>query len=395
MRKLTAAVGLECYALVLAALQWANGVRTDEAKYLLDIPYPHPPLARWFLSLFDGFAWQEQAARIVFATVMVQAAWLVWDMGRALKPGARLALCATWLGSAAFVFQAGTVMMAVLTALQALVLLRWLARPRKALPGVPAMGFFWLLTLFTALQGLLLAPLAVAVLRRRNASWAAVAWYVGAPAVLLALYALGNPFTLASFVLQGGKDAGDTAVTRALGTGWVLVLAGSGVGTLAGVVGLLRQRRWPVLASFALFCAYVFLGRFDYYAILFLPFLVAGSEVVFRRLPLAAVPAAVLTLAATVVLGFDLRPFFIANPARDVSARLDEMGVSGLVLIAGDYGHEWQYGAGTGREVRSYVESLHKEANAIVCTNDCVDLDPGEWVQMDTASPVKAWTRAF
>lgn len=394
MRKLTAAVGLECYALVLAALQWANGVRTDEAKYLLDIPYPHPPLARWFLSLFDGFAWQEQAARIVFATVMVQAAWLVWDMGRALKPGARLALCATWLGSAAFVFQAGTVMMAVLTALQAITFLWLLSRPREAVPSAPAVGFFWLLTLFTALQGLLLAPLAVAVLRRRNASWVAVAWYAGVPVVLLALYALGNPFTLASFLLQGGKDAGDTVLVRALGTGWVLVLAGSGVATVAGIVGMLRERRWPVLASFTLFCAYVFLGRFDYYAILFLPFLVAGAEVLFRRLPLLGVPAALLTVAATIVLGFHLRPFFIANSARDISARFDAMGVTGLVLVAGDYGHEWQYGAGGDREVRPYAESLHKQANAIVCTNDCVDLDPAEWTQMDSF-PVKAWTRAF
>lgn len=394
MRTLTAAVGLECYALVLAALQWANGVRTDEAKYLLDIPYPHPPLVRWFLSLFDGFAWQEQAARVLFATVMVQATWLVWDMGSALKPGARLALCVTWLGSAAFVFQAGTVMMAVLTALQALVFLRWLSRPREALPGIPTIAFFWLLTLFTALQGLLLVPLVVAVLRRRNASWAAVAWYVGAPAVLLSLYALGNPFTLASFVLQGGKDAGDTVFVRALGTGWVLILAGSGIVTVAGIVGMLREHSWSVLASFALFCAYVFLGRFDYYAIFFLPFLVAGVEVLFRRLPLVGVPAGLLTVAATVVLGFAFHPFFVTNPARDISARFDAIGVTGLVLIAGDFGHEWQYGAGTAREVRPYVESLHKETNAIVCTNYCVDLDPAEWTQMDSF-PVKAWTRAF
>lgn len=394
MRRLIAIVGLECYALVFAALQISNGVRTDEAKYLLDIPYPHPPLARWLLSLFDGFAWQEHAARILVATLMVQAAWFVWGMGKGLKPGARFALCATWLGSAAFAFQAGTVMMAVLTAFQALVFLRWLSRPREALPGIPSIAFFWLLTLFTALQGLLLAPLAVAVLRRRNASWAAVAWYAGVPVLLLALYALGNPFTLASFLLQGGKDAGDTVFVRALGTGWVLILAGSGIATVVGVAGMLRERRWSVLASFALFCAYVFLGRFDYYAIFFLPFLVAGAEVLFRRVPFVGVPAASLTVAATVVLGFSLRPFFVANPARDISARFDAMGVTGLVLIAGDYGHEWQYGAGSGREVRPYVESLHREASAIVCTNDCVDLDPTEWTQMDSF-PVKAWTRAF
>jgi len=60
MRKLIAAVALQIYALLLAGVQLLGGVRTDEAKYLLNIPYPHPPLAR-FLQARAGYNAAVQA----------------------------------------------------------------------------------------------------------------------------------------------------------------------------------------------------------------------------------------------------------------------------------------------------------------------------------------------
>ena len=375
MRKLIAIVGLELYAGTLAFAQLLNGVRTDEAKYLLNIPYPHPPL----FGLFDGFAWQEHAARLLMATLLVQAVWLAWDMGRALKLPARMALCALWLGSAAFVLQAGTVMMAPLTALQALVFLWWLSRPREALPGAVTVGFFWLTTVFTALQGVLLAPLAIAVLRLKGTPLRARLWYVGAPLALVALYALGNPLVMASFGLQAGKDAGTTFAERGLGLLWILALAGSGVGAAIGIAGLLPKRSWFVLASFALLCAYVFVGKFDYYAILFLPFFVTGAERLWRRVPVLAVPSAVLVLLCTALLLTHHVPFLAPrSPAREIL----RLAGTGTILVRGSMGHEWQYEAGAGQDVRPYAEALAPRATAIHCSEGCDDLE-GEWMPLD------------
>lgn len=380
MRRLKTVLWLEGYAVLLALLQVSNGVRTDEAKYLLSIPYPHPPLARWSLSLFDGFAWQEPAARVLFATLMVQAVWLTWDMGRALKLPARLSLCVLWLGSAAFVLQAGTVMMAPLTALEALVFLWWLSRPREALPGAATVGFFWLVAVFTALQGVLLAPLAIAVLRLKGASWKACLWYIGAPLVLVGLYAIGNPLIMASFGLQAGKDAGDTLLDRGAGLLWILALSGSGVGALAGVVGLALKRHWFILASFALVCAYVFVGRFDYYAILFLPFFVTGAKHLWRRMPVLAVPTAVLLLACTALLLTHHVPLFAPrSPARYVLRQLPD----GPVLFEGSFGHEWQYEASPGQRLLRYSDATDAVGDVVVCFDRCERVEAAGWMELE------------
>lgn len=392
MRRLTIVAGLECYALILAVLQYVNGVRTDEAKYLLDIPYPHPPLARGILGSFDGWALHEHAARLLFATLLVQAVWIVWDMGRYLNKPARFSLCVLWLGSAALVIQAGTVMMAPLTALQALVFLWILSLPLERVPGAPAIGFLWLLTLFTALQGVLLAPLAVAALRLRGASWKAVAWYVGAPLALLGLYALGNPLVLASFVLHGGKDAADSFVDRAGGLLWIVTLAGSGVGTVIGIVGLILKKHWMILSSFVLASLYVFVGRYDYYAILFLPFFVTGAKHLWRRMPRLAVPSTIALVACTIGIVASVRPFFIENPPQIAMTEFSDGDVEGLALIVGSHGHEWQYHSDGDVEFRPYRHELLPEAAVVLCTDHCVELDPAEWSRSDYGS-IEAWYR--
>ncbi len=383
MRKLISIIGLELYALALAHAQLLNGVRTDEAKYLLNIPYPHPPLVRWLLGLFDGCPWQEICVRVLFATLMVQAVWIVWDMGRALKLPARLSVCVLWLGSAGFVLQAGTVMMAPITALEALAFLWLLSRPREALPGSASVAFLWLITVFTALQGVLLAPLAIAVLRLRGTPLKARLWYIGAPLVLVGLYALGNPLIMASFGLQAGKDTADTLLTRAEGLSWILVLAGSGVGTVIGIIGLILKKHWFILASFLLIALYVFVGRYDYYAILFLPFFITGAKHLYRRMSAdwqIAVPATVLLVVCTALLLTHHVPLRTErSPARDT---LKQLG-SGVFLLKGSFGHEWQYEAASGQDLRLYTPALEPEATAVLCFEQCGDLE-ARWISISS-----------
>ena len=114
---------MELYALVLASMQFLHSVKTDEAKYLLNIPYPHPPLARFILHLTDSWPFQEFFWRFVFASLCIQAVRLVWKLSHDLKPKTRFALSILWLCNTAIIFQAGSIMMAPLTALEALSLI--------------------------------------------------------------------------------------------------------------------------------------------------------------------------------------------------------------------------------------------------------------------------------
>lgn len=389
MRRRVIVLGLELYAAALAAVQYLNGVRTDEAKYLLNIPYPHPPLARWMFSLLDGFTWHEAAIRLLVATLLVQAVWIVWEMGRMLRLSGRLSLCILWLGSAAFILQTGTVMMAPLTALQALLFLWLRSMPKERLPSDATVGFLWFATLFTALQGLLLAPLALTVIRQRPHALRRSLLFLGMPIVLLGLYALGNPLVLASFVIQTGKDAGDTLMQRGAGLLWVLTLAGSGIGTIVGVAGLLLKRHILIASSFVLIALYVFLGRFDYYAILFLPFLITGTKHLLRRMPGLGLPTAILTLLCTALLLTHHVPLRSApSPARRILSHIG----SGLILVRDPMGHEWQYEAQPGQDVRRFTPLLLEQATAVVCFRACDDLAE-EWIPLE-GEVDGAWVRA-
>jgi hypothetical protein len=283
-----------------------------------------------------------------------------------------------WLGSAAFLFGAGTVMMAPLTALQSLVFLWILSLPKERLPGMPAMGFLWIATLFTALQGLLLAPLMFAALRLKGATWKQMLVYLGAPLALVCVYALGNPLIPASVLIQSGKDAGDAASVRLQGVLWILLLAGSGVGTFIGILGLALKRHAWIAFSFLLVVAYVFVGRFEYYAILFTPFFITGAKHLLRRMPRLAVPTAIGLLAGSAAILASHAPFVGArSPARETLSRAG----TGVVLVRGSMGHEWQYEALPGQDVRPFADMLLPDARAVVCVRDCEDLE-ADWIPL-------------
>ncbi|HEY8668879.1 MAG TPA: hypothetical protein VIL86_19685, partial [Tepidisphaeraceae bacterium] len=218
MRKLTAALGLEASAFLLACMQMLAGVRTDEAKYLLNIPYPHPPLVRMMMSATEAIAFQEFLWRFLLASLFIQAAWLVWDMGRTLRYPERLVLCGAWLLSGSILLLSGSILLAPVNALQALVFLWLLSRPRLAenIPGWIAL--FWIASLFTAYQAVLYLPLVVALFWRMKLPCPRRLLYIFAPILLLALYTLGNPLAVASITHHGGEDLHSSLAHRSFDT---------------------------------------------------------------------------------------------------------------------------------------------------------------------------------
>lgn len=390
-RRTLTLIGLELYALSLAWLQSLGGVRTDEAKYLLDIPYPHPPLARSVLGFTEGLPWQEGFWRFAFASLVVQAVWLVWSLSPDLPRKPRFALAGCWLACAAVAYQAGSVMMAPLNALQGLVL-AWLAARRDIdlRRSLGWIGIFWGMSLFTAYQAALYAPLLILLVRRSRAPlWQQIACVAG-PLFLVALYALSNPLSLASFVGAGTLNAGvgTPHKLRDLGIAWVI--AGSSALTLLGLAGMAKDRRWDLLASALLASAFLFVSFRGYYAILLTPLLVAGAVPALRRWPAAAGPVFAATAIATIVLFPVVHLPLAPGPARETMRALRAHGADQAVLVSGPFGHDWQYESGI--PVGPYAESAVGAADAVVCLRACAGFPREGWARVEEA-PVEAWIR--
>jgi hypothetical protein len=379
MQRLMALIGIQIYAIALAVLQSVGHVRTDEAKYLLNIPYPHPPLVRWVLSLTEALPFQEMLWRVVFATLLTHAVWLVWSMSSGLQRQVRSALAVSWLLSAAVVFQAGSVMMAPLTALQGLVFVwLWMRQDFDARRIAPWVALLWVVSLFTAYQAVLFAPLVVGLLRRARIGWAGVILIAGFPVGLAVLYALSNPLSLASFVNVSTDSEGLawSSITAALLRAWLI--AGSGVLFLAGMVGMLRARAWPLLSTFVLVTLYVFITPHSYYAILFTPLLLAGSTLFVRRLPGFAWALSTLTLVGTAVLWMLFHPILTPDPTRLVMDTLSPLPGRGDILIHGSFGHDWQYESSV--PVRTFTPEALREAQIVICRKKCPKFaNFGEW----------------
>ena len=390
MRKLTVFLGLEVYAVALAILQLPGRVHTDEAKYLLNIPYPHPPLVRFFLSLFDAFSWQEIAARILFATLMVQAVWIVWMIGAALPHRHRFTLACSWLLAWAVIAEAGTIMMAPLTALQLLLFVWLFLRHDDDTHAAGWIALLWLASLFTAYQAALFVPLVVVVFwRMKIPKWQRIL-FIGVPIALVALYTLTNPYALSSMLHQAGKDAVETPIARVIAFLQVFLIGGSGLLAIMGTYGLLVIRRLPLLLTLLLTCAYVFLGHAFYYAILFVPLFVAGVFLLFQSR--AIVPYSfVITLAVFTVAALFLQP--PVNPptaARPVLQAIRAVDPDGIVLIQGDFGHEWEYES-SGLTILRYTPALQPEAHAVVCLTASCSVQKGEGFTALPGQGVTVW----
>jgi hypothetical protein len=343
MRRIALIIGvLECYALGLAVWMSTGGVRTDEAKYLLNIPYPHPPFARSILSLGSALPAHELLTRFVLASLLVQGVWLVWDMGITLKLPRRLALAFTWLASAAFVLQAGTAMLAPLTALFGLIFV-WLAlQPHPVSSSSrPYIALLWLAALFSAYQSILFLPLVLAVLASGKASRRSTAIYLLLPIIVLAVYSLSNPLALASMLKVSVQDSPLSFLERASNILCIWLVAGSGVASLVGTWGILSGGRKSVIFSFLLVFAFIALTSQSYYAILLTPLFVAGVFEVLSRRRLS--PALYSASLAGVTIGLIAMspPSLQMTAARGVMKAITARDQKGIVLIDGYFGRRF------------------------------------------------------
>lgn len=386
MRKLLTIIGLEGFAVLLALYQGLGGVHTDEAKYLLNIPYPHPPAARFVLSLTEFIPQQELLWRIVFATMLVQAVWLVAAMAKNMRAEDRLTLCGLWIFSAAIIFQSGTVMMAVLTALQGLLFVWLLGRPNNNCGWA---ALLWLVSLFTAYQAVLYLPIVAAMFYRERVPLFRAIFAIGLPMVLTALYVATNPLAAASFVSAGGQNVGLPAEDVLMMTMHSWLWSGSVVLSVAGVIGMIRAKHRPLVLSFLLIIAFHVTSFRPYYAIIFLPVLVGGVIAYPSVLKRSATLLAMQIIVAVFIFAHTQLSFY-ESPARTVMRQLNQLPQEGSVLIAGNFGHQWQYESTS--PIYRYRPNLLSQAKAVVCIDACPGIGGYGFYQIENIAQ-EVWVR--
>lgn len=392
MRFALVTIGLEAYALILAGVQALGGVRTDEAKYLIDIPYPHPPLARAIISFNEFCPYQDLFWRMILATLVIQAVWLVWNVAKKLKLTDRIAACGFWLIAASVVLQAGSIMMAPLTALQALLFLWLLLRnkPNDRIAGL--IGLLWFASLLSAYQIVLYLPVVYAIYRKMNIPRWQRTLYFFVPPLITALYAFANPLILASMFLAGAQNVGLTpfeSIEKMIGL-WAI--GGSVLVSALATISMVRKRRWPLLLSFALVVCYTTLSFRPYYAILFTPLFVMALVTDFKLI--SDIPRRMASLGALVLVAV-ITSLFVMSTGYGTSTKLAESTIKtlnlteeGELFISGSFGHEWQYFSTV--PVRRYGPGRLDGAQAVVCLEECTGI-PRSWSSVEGA-PVTVYT---
>lgn len=398
LRRVLLAFMLEAYAVLLALYQSLSSVQTDEAKYLLNIPYPHPPLARYLLHLTEAFPYQELLWRIVFATLLVQAVWIVARMAKNMTPEARLTLCGFWVFSGSVLFQSGTIMMAVLTALQGLLFV-WLMGEIGKLGngeigkwGSGILGWvalLWLASLFTAYQAILYLPIVSVMFYRARAPLIRSTLAIGVPVLLTTMYVASNPLAAASFIHAGGQNANQPLLDLLQLSTFAWLWAGSAVLSVAGLLGMARGRQWALLASVALVFVFHMTSYRSYYPVLFLPLLIAGVALAPSVLRRSAILLA-LQIVAAVLLFAHSQLAFNASDARIAMQHINALQHNGVVLISGGFGHQWQYESTS--PIYRYKPELLSRAKAVVCLEACPEVSQPNFYQIGNVA-VETWLR--
>ncbi len=376
---------LEIYAFLLAALQWAGGVRTDEAKYLLSIPYPHPPLVRSIMAFTAAVPFHEFFWRFVFASIIVQCVWLFVDLGRVLTYQRRLCLAVSWLLSSAVFLQAGSIVMAVLIAAFGAVFV-WAALHPKPSFSPAALGCLWLASLFTAYQAVLFLPLVVSSLIRTRTRWSLILAYVGLPLLLLSLYSITNPQALLTMLHVTNQDVVIPFVERLMRIGWIWLIGGALAVSMAGTLGILSSSRIDLVFSFGLVLGFVILTSQQYYAILFTPLFMGGMFMLLCRRRLnPGIFIGVQVACCVVIVALSL-PALQTTVARDFMRQIQATRLTGSMLIDGYFGHEWQYESRL--PIRRFSQDLsaaaEEKAAIFVCTKNggCDDdIDREMWMR--------------
>jgi hypothetical protein len=360
----------QLYALLLVVAQLSYGVKADEARYLLNIPYPHPPLLRWIMSQTEFLSFQEVLWRIIIATIVIQSVWIVRDMARGLLSGQRKFVMLYWLLSAAVLLQAGTIMMAPITAIQGLIFLWLITRPNIVNRFPVVVSLFWLISLFTAYQVVLYVPIVFILFIKSDLNRYKTFVCVAVPLLLLCVYTITNPLVIVSMLSAGSINSSLPASQKLEFIFLLWAIGGSVVLSALGTVGMIVKRRWELLISILLILTFIFLSFSIHYAILFTPLFVAGALSTPRLLCSCK---SRIFLIAFVALGMYLQygPSVNSSTTRIVSSYIN--GIEGTVLINGSYGHEWQYELR--QPVRSFKEKLIKDASVIVCLEECEEVE--------------------
>ncbi|OIO54752.1 hypothetical protein AUJ46_02480 [Candidatus Peregrinibacteria bacterium CG1_02_54_53] len=386
--------GLVLLGLSLAAIHAWQGITTDEAKYLLNIPYPHPPFIRSIFGFTSALIGQELFWRCILAVSLLQGTWLASACAQSREHGAKLLLAGLWILSSAVLVWSGSVLLAPVTALQMLVFCYWLLRNEDLERIIGWMALFWLASLFTAYQALLFIPIVASVFwRMQLPKWQRLLALCG-PILLLALYTATNPLAVASMVTAGGQNLGAGSLLSALrGALWLWILGGSLAASVLGTIGMLASRRWPLIFSMLLVAAFISVSFRPYYAILFAPLFIAGvaSAPMFMR---RAGGTLLCTLACALVLVPMAFPKMNPSPVSVVYAAAQQAKIpaGATAIIAGDFGHEWQYGPYVVHRMISNPHLLDS-ARVAVCRAECHDIRGRAGWQQLTGVSVETWVR--
>jgi hypothetical protein len=391
VRTIVRIIGLEAYAIILALLHGLGGVRTDEAKYLLNIPYPHPPFLRSAMSFTESIPFQDTLLRILLATLFIQSVWFVWDMSCLFCTRERLAASAAWLFSAGIILYTGSVLLAPVNAVEGLILLWFLSRPDivRTYPLIPSL--FWLASLFTGYQAVLYLPIAVAMFYRAEFRIRDVLLFSIGPFLLLILYTLSSPIIMASILHHGGEDLDSSLAYRAFHTVRLWMIGGSGIVSAIGTVGIIRSRRWELILSFLFVFCFIILNWFEYYSPLFVPLLVAGVISLFAKRSLSPhityvlVPVSIVFVMA---FSYSMPP----STARVVMHRVNQTIKPGdEILIQGSFGHEWQYESRN--PILRFKPEFVAESAAVICLNDCLGMKSRQGWELINGLPIEVYIK--
>lgn len=377
MRRIPLIILLQIYAVLLACAAYARGMVTDEAKYLLNIPYPHPPGMRFIFSLFHDLPGHELFWRIIMATLVVQSVWLVVLLARRIYSPAVMWSGLLYLASAAVVMQAGTLLMSVVNALQGFVLLTCALTAHRKWPQWAwiLIGMFWLWSLFSGYQAVLYLPLVFMIYHRSPLKQWERGICIVMPLVLLVLYTLTNPLALDRIVHASGKDVSLPIGTRVSEYLMIWGMASSWVLSVLGTIGIILSRRMGLILTFILVSAYIFLSHQPYYAILLTPLLITGylflSQNITIQQRFIAIPALIFMIWFS-LMTLQAQPTE-AGTAKALSRILpQQVPQDSTMIITGSFGHEWQYYLPY--IIRKYDPGMkEKDADIVICRPRCED----------------------
>lgn len=287
-------------------------------------------------------------------------------------------------------------MMAVLTALQGLVLV-WLllgnrevgkSGNREILGWV---GLFWLASLFTAYQAVLYLPIVIAIFWKAKVHPIRSALAIGIPLLLVSLYIASNPLAAASFMNAGGQNVGQPLIDLVQLTATSWLWAGSGVLSVLGLLGIIRAKHWPLLLSFVLVCAFHVTSYRVYYPVLFLPLLIGGVIASPGVLKKSATLLAMQIVTAVFIFAHTQLEFYNSS-ARIVMHQVNQLSSEGVVLISGNFSHSWQYESTS--PILRYRPSLLSKAKAVVCLDACPGVSGYGFYQIENIGQ-EVWIRKF